>query len=521
MNVSKQEALLSLAPLFRHSNAETEATTLSAYFVKTDAWQQLDSGEVSVVRGPKGSGKSALYALLLRRGDVSFPDTKERVVVVKAEEPLGASVFLDALGDRLQTATQQGTRDFLMSEAEFLQLWKWYFLALIGATLQNAAAVTPRLKEHAGYRELIKVLTYWHMPTEDAQPRLRRVLEFVMKYVTLRFQLNLPPAQVLLELGYPPDGASNTKAQAKTEPEPSLTELFALADAALGTAGLIVWLALDRLDEAFAAHTSALEANGLRGLLRAFNDLLGFSHIKLKIFVRDDVFQRVTLTGRPFPGLNLVGPEVDLSWRTEELLDLIMRRMLQSESVQVLYHLDVEQLESLQGDYATQLSLFKRIFPPYIDGVESLEWMLSTLRDGACRVAPRNVLRLINHSVQNQMSRHLYPNGEVLFDSSVVREASKQASHDHYVTAFLAEYPKLRDFAEALTGHREGYPFPALYNLWRKKRHNLREDTAHEHAMELVRVGFFTRQVRDQRHEVFRAAPLYRAALGLIPGDLV
>ena len=52
--------------------AEEETDVLSSYFVETDHWTRLFRGEIDVVYGAKGAGKSALYSLLLSRSGELF-----------------------------------------------------------------------------------------------------------------------------------------------------------------------------------------------------------------------------------------------------------------------------------------------------------------------------------------------------------------------------------------------------------------------------------------------------------------
>ena len=72
---------------FGHRVAEEEVDALSSYFVETDHWTRLYRGDIDVVYGPKGSGKSALYALLLFRSGELFD---KGVLLVPAESPRGA-----------------------------------------------------------------------------------------------------------------------------------------------------------------------------------------------------------------------------------------------------------------------------------------------------------------------------------------------------------------------------------------------------------------------------------------------
>ena len=52
--------------------AEEESSELEKYFVETDQWARTYRGEVDVIYGPKGSGKSALYSLLIQRTNHLF-----------------------------------------------------------------------------------------------------------------------------------------------------------------------------------------------------------------------------------------------------------------------------------------------------------------------------------------------------------------------------------------------------------------------------------------------------------------
>jgi hypothetical protein len=52
---------------FGHRVAEDETDALVSYFVETDHWKRIYKGEVDIVYGLKGAGKSAIYSLLLSK----------------------------------------------------------------------------------------------------------------------------------------------------------------------------------------------------------------------------------------------------------------------------------------------------------------------------------------------------------------------------------------------------------------------------------------------------------------------
>ena len=99
--------------------AEEERDYLANYFVETDQWRRMYSGDVDIVYGAKGSGKSALYFLLLDRSD-SFERSGIRLSSYPGENPRGTPVFRDL------------TTEPPASEREFVALWKLYILSLLG-----------------------------------------------------------------------------------------------------------------------------------------------------------------------------------------------------------------------------------------------------------------------------------------------------------------------------------------------------------------------------------------------------
>jgi len=52
--------------------AEDEVDELASYFVQTEQWRLVESGQVDIVFGSKGAGKSAIYSTLLSRADEMF-----------------------------------------------------------------------------------------------------------------------------------------------------------------------------------------------------------------------------------------------------------------------------------------------------------------------------------------------------------------------------------------------------------------------------------------------------------------
>ena len=75
-----------------------------------------------------------------------------------------------------------------------------------------------------------------------------------------------------------------------------MDNLFAVLDDVLSENNLRVWVLLDRLDVAFVENHE-LEANALRALIRAYADLKSRDQISIKIFLREDIWKRITEKG--------------------------------------------------------------------------------------------------------------------------------------------------------------------------------------------------------------------------------
>ncbi len=132
----KQDILANTS--FGERVAEEESEELASYFVETDQFLRVFSGKVDIIYGAKGSGKSAIYSLIVRRaGELA----ELGIRVIPAENPRGATVFGDLVADPPTT------------ENELRGLWKIYFLSLVSDVLRTFASNEPARKVLAALEE--------------------------------------------------------------------------------------------------------------------------------------------------------------------------------------------------------------------------------------------------------------------------------------------------------------------------------------------------------------------------------
>jgi hypothetical protein len=282
--------------------AEEESDELASYFVETNQWRKMLAGDVDIVFGPKGSGKSAIYATLLDR---SHQLLDKRIVLVSAENPRGAPAFRDLVANPPA------------SEAEFVSIWKLFTLSLVGQALvehevKGEAARQVRSTLHdagllPGRRVMLRTIV------RAAREYARRL----MHAEALETTLNVDTLTGL------PTGLSARITLAEPSSRQRLAgfvtadELLELANQALLDAGLTVWILFDRLDIAFA-ESRKLEARGLRALFKVYLDMMALRAIRLKLFLRSDIWRAITATG--FREASHITRQMTLAWGEPALL---------------------------------------------------------------------------------------------------------------------------------------------------------------------------------------------------------
>jgi len=135
----------------------------------------------------------------------------------------------------------------------------------------------------------------------------------------------------------------------------AVEDAFTVLNDALGKLGARVWITFDRLDEAFQGKPG-VELLALRALLKTYLDLQEFSKVKLKLFLRKDLFRRITSSG--FVNLTHINSrKLEIKWDEEDLLNLLCRRIRQNKVF----------VEGLGIADASNKEIFDRIFPDQVD----------------------------------------------------------------------------------------------------------------------------------------------------------
>jgi hypothetical protein len=491
--MDEQKQTLLQAASFGRRIAEEERDDLSHYFVETDQWRRLFAGEIDVVYGAKGSGKSALYSLLVTKEDELLG---RDILIVPGENPSGAPAF-GTLVDDPPT-----------SETEFVGLWKTYFLTLIASVLKEWGVETDEAKRVFAALEEAGLLA-----AGPLRARLQRVSEYVKRVRRVEAGISIDPntgqptglvGRILI--GEP----DSTQAAAGFL---SVDSLLRDANDALERLAFGVWIVLDRLDVAFVQHED-LEKNALRALFRAYLDMGDLDQIGIKIFLRTDIWKRIAAEG--FREGSHITKTLTISWNHQSLRHLVVRRILKNGQIAAFYGVDPAVVFS---DVSEQEALIQRMFPDQIDAgnnYKTFDWMVNRSTDGSGQPVPRELVHLLS-ALRDQELRRLElgedPSpDEELFSRAAFKEALKEVSEVRLQQTLYSEYPDLQPYLEKLDGEKSEQSVDTLAKIWK-----IPKVETQEVAERLVEVGFFNRPA-SKDNPSFWVPFLYRDALNLVQG---
>jgi len=477
--------------------AEEESSELEKYFVETDQWARTYRGEVDVIYGPKGSGKSALYSLLIQRTNSLFD---RGIIIVSAEKPRGTPAFKDI------------QQDPPTSEPEFVGLWKLYFLTLIDSILQDYEASSKEALKLNRYLTDAKLI--------EGSFDLTRMLGNVFAYVRSYFR---PPQAVEGTIQIDPITGQPKGLTGKisfAEPSGSASDILSVdyllkeADKALEDIEINLWILLDRLDVAFA-ETPDLEENALRALFRVYLDTMELNNVCPKIFLRSDIWKRISRGG--FREASHITRHITIRWDTNSLINLVIRRALNNDAIIKAYNIDPEEiLRSTER----QIELFYRVFPDKVDigpnKSKTFEWILARTWDATKQAAPREIIHFLNEARDAQLRQYevggMEGEKEELFSRASLRDALPEVSKVRLNQTLYAEYPNLQKYIEAMRGEKTEHNPESLSRIW-----NLDKSDTISIADQLEEVGFFEK--RGKKAEPRYWVPfLYREALEMVQG---
>ncbi|MDN3676287.1 hypothetical protein QWY90_03065 [Flavobacterium paronense] len=465
--------------------AEQEVEGLKNYFLKTDLWEQILDNEVDVIFGCKGSGKSAIYNYM---PNYELDLIDKNIHLLLAENPRGAIAFKDL-------NVTPPTNEF-----EFKSIWKLYFVILISQKLSEENYSHPDFDivlEKLQDSDLIQRRSSFTSIVKMVRDYIRRINPTFEPNIGLdQYTGNVNKVGVKISLLEP-----STKESDKGIV--SIDNLFELLNNTLVNKKSKIWLAIDRLDAIFQENFE-LEANALRTLFQVYIELQQYESIRLMIFLRDDIWNKIIENG--FRETSHITKTATISWDKNSLFNLIMSRFEQNEYL----------LENLKPDLSKEerfIELFKIIFPKKIaEGAEfNFEWFITKIKDGQNNSSPRELIQLISSAIKYEIKllSEEKSNGDSIICMESLFEGLKDASKTKLET-IIAEYPKLKIFIYRTKGKKPRLKLEELKELW-----NISKKETLIIINNLIKIGFFKDESKNQSNIEVLIPIIFRPALGM------
>jgi hypothetical protein len=466
---------------------------LPHYFLATDSFNRLIRGNVDMITGGKGTGKTAIYQFLQQCKDTR-PELRD-IHIVAGINPSGEPLF------------RRFGEEEKLTEGQYVTIWKLYFLSLVGNWV---------IKNHpkpatARFAELEALLSKIGLLSNDGSagsvfPRLMAWLRDQARPkavgVDITFtEYGIPVYSPKVEFGQ----VQPRQPEKSDEVTISHRDAFNLLQAVLVERSIIVWVIMDRLDESFIGRPD-IEIPALRALIRSFMDLAEYSHVRIKLFVRTDLFRKITQGG--FVNLTHVNArKTDIIWDDDDLMSLLCQRIRSNHDV----------LRTVGLNRASNHQLFRTFFSEKMDPNRSQltwKWMLSQIRDGNGVKAPRNLIDLIILSQEAQLrkerrSAREIVSGQPLIESDSIKSAAIRLSTLRLEDTLLAEYAQdvkvlINAFRNSKAEHNDG----SLARMF-----NVDVEQARLYARALMDIGFF-----EYVGDTYKIPYLYRASLNITQG---
>jgi len=395
--------------------------SLEKYFIENSAFDYLIKDRADIIAGDKGTGKTAVYRMLQNKY-ASTPELSG-IEVLPGFNPDGSPIFQKLVG--------QG----VLTESQYSSVWKTYLISLVGNWLLEIIAD----EKTESSKRLDKLLTDAGIRSADDKPQsifsgimnsLQRLLSLKAAQVEMTTnESGMPVVTPRLEFG----GEATGKVDSK---EISHEVALPLLNSILNEHDITVWVAIDRLDEAFQGSPE-IEIPALRALLRTYLDLLEFNRLKLKLFVRRDLFRKII--GDGFVNLtHLNARKKEILWDEQDLLNLLARRI--RDGAEFSKHIDSATI--------TDEQLFYTLFPQKVDQAErkptTFNWVMSRIRDGNGVRPPRNLIDLVDKARDEQLrvesrTPREFKSGAPLIESDAVKAAQSILSEQRVQDTLIAE----------------------------------------------------------------------------------
>jgi hypothetical protein len=469
--------------------------------VETGTFWDLYNDKVDLVPGSKGSGKSALFKLFVQYLHPQMLD-KKRVLLAHGIETQGNQVFQDF--------SKQFEK---LTASEFQDFWYVYFTTLVNEVLLKNDEYTEYFHDcHQEIAQFRSACLAAKIPDVKAPQSLLDMLQWCFNAIWKQFRprkvgMGSGPEQMTMEFG---EAEKSTEEPAIADAQPMYVGAIRESlNRLLDKAGITVWLMLDKLDEIFP-RWSEVERVGLSSLLRSMYTFRS-DRIRVKIFLRDDIFEHLTGTSEGFPGLTHVTARMasPLTWSNSDILQLIVKRLF-NNGLREFCGINAERMQANQG-YREEC--FYKAFPDQVHTgsrqSNTLSWIYAHCQDSRKVVAPRDVVDFLvaTKDAEIQLLRSNKDGiSASVFSPTAIQRGFEAMSKKKRQVFLEAEFPHFREHILRFDNGPAIYPATSIRDLLGPGAGQVTES--------LCKIGFLERK-KHNGQDAYNIPYLYRPGFNI------
>jgi MinD-like ATPase involved in chromosome partitioning or flagellar assembly len=400
----------------------TAADSFDAFFQKTADFDKFLDDARWVVRGRKGTGKSALFHLFVEHTDNAIKRARGKlahIFILPGHGPAAGSAFRP-------TTDEFGMiqRELEKNQYDWLSLWRAY--ALVRIFTSNKDHLLVRGLKQVEMKPLhLHLQTHFWNKTNETAPENWRSTHTTALLALLHDQLNGLCRDLMGDL-----------------------------NKALSAQGKKLWLLYDDLDQDINEY-SAWQGDALGGLLRLAYDAnnLDLHNIRFKIFLREDIWRKLVFTNKSHFGESRT---LNLQWKFDDFLRLAYRFATGGSKLFHALALQAMPLSELEIDSATEEQLRQALAPLWGLNQEkrknafAARWVYSRMTDAKDNIYPRSLTVLLqkarDHELEGKNSSKPIASDRLL--SRPAMQAGLIEASIERVNALKNEYPNLVAFLE-------------------------------------------------------------------------
>jgi cellulose biosynthesis protein BcsQ len=438
--------------------ADTEH--LGLIFQRTTDFEKFLDDTTCLIRGRKGTGKTALYSLFLKHKSVGQKLAHGR---------LDNTVFLSAHGRFKESRPSRDEfqvihRHLQQNDGTWESFWRAYLLLRCH---QEKLFKFPRNEKFSGLKEIINKLPKEGWQYESTQALLQLSTDSHLRLI-VKDVINI----------------INQEAENKSQK---------------------LWFLYDDLDEDFrqAGEVRQQAITGLFQLIQSC-DANRLTAIRFKIFLREDIWNRLIFDNRS----HFNGRDILLQWTRVDFLRLALRQVIQSQDFKNLIDkfspIAVESIDQASEEVIDKaLELLWGSRRRTGDKAKYVSrWVYERLTDSSGTTFPRSLSILLEGAKEQELSykgkSSIQPPTDRLLRSKSLEFGLKKASEKR-CDEIREEYPDLAKFFESLKNKSAFLTQDDLHTIWQDSAHDIAE--FEEFASFLSEIGIIEWREKEQRYK--------------------